>query len=63
MDIRTLAKVEGEDIIVEVHKDATGKILRQQSFSLSQLNGQKAQITKVYQDGLARVNEMISLLD
>lgn len=61
-NIRSLVKAEGEDIVVEVFKDSTGKILRQQSFTLEQLNTQKAQITKTYNDGLAKVNTMIDIL-
>ena len=61
-NVRSLAKVEGEDIVVEVYKDATGKILRQQSFSLAQLEAQKAQATKTYNDSLAKSNEMIAVI-
>ena len=62
-NVRTLAKVERENIVVEVYKDATGKILRQQSFSLTQLEAQIVQTTKVYNDSLARTNEMIAIIN
>ena len=62
-NVRTLVKAEGEDIVIEVFKDSNGKILRQQSFSLEQLNAQKLQITKQYNDALLKVNSMIAILD
>jgi hypothetical protein len=61
--IRTVVKAEGENIVVEVFKDATGKIVRQQSFSLEQLNATKVQVTKQFNDQVTRLDEMIAILE
>lgn len=60
---RSVARVEGEDIVVEIFKDATGKTIRQQGFTLEQLQQTKLQVERQYQDGVTRLNEMLGILE
>jgi len=61
--VRSIARVEGEPIVVEIFKDVNGKTLRQQSFTLEQLQATKQQAVKQYNDAVVRLDEMIALLE
>lgn len=57
--IRSVIKVQDEDIVIEVFKSTDGAIIRQQSFTKGQLEQTKAQTLA----GLSRINGMLALLD
>lgn len=61
--VRSIARVEGENIVVEIFKDIDGKTVSQQAFTLDQLQSTKLQVERQYQDGISRLNEMIEILE
>jgi hypothetical protein len=61
--VRSVVVVENLPIVVEIFKDATGKILRQQSFTKDQLTATKAQVETQYATSIVRLNEMLALLE
>lgn len=58
---RSVELTESKEIVVEKFKDASGKIVRQQSFTKDQLIATRSGVQKQASDQIVRLDEMIAM--